>query len=344
MNVSPISEERVSLGTVLGGVMVASLALIACIGPAWILLESHTRPATKTAATTGVVLAAAESIQQGVEAKAQLENSPVGVSPASALVSADEKRHQAVAEHVAEVDRLLRSLPIYSGAESFATEALGLQSKAWSASDPSAHRRWLGELFSEQVLPPKDIESLILEQAVALEQDLALIDDDLLLELKLDVDFDSRLSTRPTLNLDQLRNAIASITNDVQHDVQYAAAEELAILAGGWVVEGVMQDLAEDHFASQNNGELGFWQKTNATAVGMLSGFLFEEVVKTTMDTQGQLESTVADQARKAISMLRSGGAHASSWQSAFHGLAQQHSERIAELLPQEPAFNAQSL
>lgn len=233
-----------------------------------------------------------------------------------------------------EVWGLAFNLKSQAGVDSFIEDALTLESKAWALSNPTEHREWIESQFLEKVVDLDAFREQLNAIADSLQHELTELDDELLIELRLDSDFDASELRIDAIEFDRLNDELSVVLPHVCDSVYDAMAKSLVSLAAGLGTGIVAEDMARSAFADEN-GNVDLLSGLASMAIGFLADEVASTIADEVMQTDEVLEAALDKQADRLSIVLRYPGPAHSAWLDEFNSLAHSHDSQVVDLVIQ---------
>ena len=178
------------------------------------------------------------------------------------------------------------------GIEAFIEEAMSLKSKSMWATDQTAHRRWLRDLFKKHVVPVQLIHQIIAAEANAIDKDLAAIDNELLIELKADIAFDPASIVCPAISTEAIDKHIDAVADKVCAEVDTATYKSLAAFLAGVAGGETTRQISRSALADQH-GNVSIFNEIVSLAIGIAGDIVTTEIASEALGTRTELRSQI---------------------------------------------------
>jgi hypothetical protein len=195
--------------------------------------------------------------------------------------------------------------------------------------------------FGGNVLSASAITDTIEINARALKSKLNLIDNQLLVSLKIDSSFDGQQIALTPISSTECEQETNAIIKRLSNDLANLIVQDVAATTSGVVVGAVTTHALHDSLAYDKNGKYQPVGDLTAEVLGFFAGALTEQVVEKAIDGKGTLKKRLTQGIDSLFFDISYGASSSSTWQRAFRTTADQHRKAIDETIASHFGMNA---
>ncbi|CAN0336484.1 unnamed protein product, partial [Ectocarpus sp. 4 AP-2014] len=194
------------------------------------------------------------------------------------------------------------------GIQAFVSETHGLVSAGLMVSDSERHRQRIAELYREHVFPLDRLMIDLRRLGEQLDDELAVIDNELLIGLHADVDLDPTGVGCSPIDLAVLDETISKAIRKVNAEVDEAVARSATCIAVGTGVGFIGGGVAHEAM-SDEAGNISPFGQLVASAIGLGAEMLASKVAEQTLQPGNELNRSVVDITTDLLAAVNPDGA-----------------------------------
>lgn len=245
------------------------------------------------------------------------------------LHAAHNKRFAQYKQHVAALEKNIRACKNHWGIDAFVDEATSLTNKALLATDQTAYRRKIRQLFLDEVLQIDQMREVIRVQSTSLEAACNDIDQNVLIDLgEGDAELKPIKPRFASISLEPVLQEVDRVVDQVCDRLYEELAKSAVSVAAGMGAGAAGHGFAKQRFSQ--DGEYSLFDSIVALGVGVATDVVVTELADDLMETDETLKNAVSLLADEVIdSCVKPNGSANTALQSGFSGLLQDHTNRM---------------
>ncbi|QDS91438.1 hypothetical protein FF011L_01680 [Roseimaritima multifibrata] len=252
------------------------------------------------------------------------------------LHNAHAKRADAINSMFSRFVNSANELTTEDGLDQFVSEALSFKSKTMYVANRSGHREFIEGLFRKHVLSTAQLSEVVELLSKELDGTLADIDSNLLVEIRSDVPLDPMSIKCEAIDVADINRAIDSVIDDVCESVDSAVSRSLAKF-GASAASGIVGESISRKILTDENGEISFWNRIGALAIGIGVDLAVDKVIEETVKPGETLKQEVRVQSRTVLQRCtQPTGPVGTRWLSCF----QTHNNQLLRAVTREKAID----
>lgn len=219
-----------------------------------------------------------------------------------------------------------------TGIERFIEDATSLRSKGMRLTDPNGHKRWLRQQFQTHVIPVTAIHTVMIAHSRSVDQSLAALDENLLIELKADVSLDPSTIRCAAIDVAVINSEIDKVASEIYAQVDQATAKQIAAFlagtagfeAGRRITRSAMQD---------EQGSVSLIGELFSFAVGMATDEITSRATNHVLGTKQELSNSLHSLANQVINGCIGEGDAATVLVNEYTGAVRNHQMAVVDAL-----------
>ncbi|MDA7980166.1 MAG: hypothetical protein MPJ50_15475 [Pirellulales bacterium] len=238
---------------------------------------------------------------------------------------------EAVAESAADsavrVVEAADQIKVPQGIERFIEELLDLESEIWSIVEPDEHRAWVTRRFRNQAIDLEQFHDTLRTEGAELERMLIALDNELLVALEIDSEFDPSMMEIKPIDFSKIRQQLERLEPAVVAAAEQATQEALVTLGAG---------LAADYFAGQaaasmlsDDGETSLADFFASMLIGGVADEITTLALEEALETKTSLRVALHRISNDLVNACVPDVTVSGGWTAEFCRLARTHHETL---------------